>query len=144
VDTEQRVRCGPRLDGVRGGSGLLGDQGRQRLRVAREDLPLAGEQGRALRSHAGDGPKLPRRRVFLFEIEHTALSEQEPPEGREDALAGLALADRREQVLLEGLQTAVEEVLLGRDVWTPMPILPTGAEALLNVREFSDAPGHVP
>jgi hypothetical protein len=117
VQAEQRIRDRPAHDVPRLGPRVLGDQGRQRPRIVVEDLALAREQRRAAGDDARDRPDL-RGDVLvgLVHGQHTALTEEEAGERGEHALAGWSLADRRQQLLLEGLEAAVEEVLLGREV----------------------------
>ena len=52
----------------------------------------------------------------LAHREHPTLAEEEAAEGREHRLSRLALPDRGQHLLLELLEAAVEEVLLGGEV----------------------------
>src|SRR6266536_454382 len=113
VDAHQRIGRDPRPHVVVSGSRLLGDERGQRRRVAREDVLLAGEQRRAAGDHPADRAELLAR---ILGGEQTARSEDEATEGGQERLAGLAPADRGEERRLEGLQTLVDEVLLGREV----------------------------
>ena len=113
MDGHERTGGDARPEVVDGRSRFVGDQGGERVGVAADDLPLAGKQGRARADDFG------RRRNALAEVAARALArtlEDEATEGLEHRLAGRPVADRGEQLFLEVLEAAVDEVFFGREV----------------------------
>ena len=118
VDPDQGVGGDPGLQAVWVGAGFVGEQLGKRCRVAREDLALAGQQGGAVGDHASDPLELRvgLRRVAVPHRKHPSWREDEAGEGSQRRFPALASADGSEQLRLERLQAAVEEILLGRKV----------------------------
>ena len=109
----QRARRDARTEVAGGGARLLGDQLGECVGVARDDLLLASEQRRARRDDPGG------RLDALAEVAARALARaarDEPRERVDDGRARRALADRRQELVLEDLEAAVDEILLAREV----------------------------
>src|SRR5207253_4797651 len=94
---------------------LLGDQNGERVRIARVDLLLPRLEPGRLGDHADD-PVQALAGVLIAGGEQTLRLREEAFEGGEDRFAALALADGVEQLLLEDLHPAEEEVFLRREV----------------------------
>src|SRR5262249_41351803 len=115
VDADERVRDCVRPQVVGAGASRVGDQSRQRFGGGGEDVVLAGEQGWAGGDHARERDQL-RRRRFVRGGEEASGLEDELAEGGDDRLPARPLADRGEELLLEGLEAAVDQVFLAGEV----------------------------
>jgi hypothetical protein len=115
MGAHHRVGRHPGTKVVRRRAGLLGQQGGQRAGVAGQDLSLPRLERRALDDRARQRRE-PLARLRVRAAEQAALGEQEAPERRQRGLARRAVADGLQQLVLEGAEPPVDEVLLTREV----------------------------
>ena len=115
VDADQGMCGDRRARVVVRGTGLVRDKAGERGGVAGEDLLLTGKQGGALGDHARDLEQ-PLCGLPVAGGEVAAGFAYEAAEGLQDRLAAWAIADRSEELVLEALEAAVDEVFLGWEV----------------------------